>query len=864
MIQVPLFQPVIAPILKSGRVGQWCSPVMPAQHYRVGKRGLVPDYQVGPGCTACSRSKKRPQGGGPFPIKKPMFSAGIDKERTLYVVLSQLDYGSSGGFAIRTLRELGWDGNIAVDLPVKCGPGTVTPVQREACRTYLSYVFDATKPERVLLCGNLATSSVLGYPIATRTNRGSWTQIETDYGSVPTVATCEPRLAQTNPFWRKAFINECQQLLGLEAMPIKRAMGWIIETEKDAIQAVEWALREREVAYDVETYARPFDRRFRVISAALASADTAYIWGQVAINDPALREHLRFVLECPDIGKTGQNVKYDNVAALAAFGWDVAPVTGCARLMSKLDNIDMSASLEDIAFLDGIFAHKSEIQPYLQAAVTELRTSGELDPEDLDKREIYAFAYDKIPETVRTRYVGEDAVATHRGVVRARARLQTTFLHQTWERLMQPANRMLSRVEVNGLPVSLDAIDISHHYLEVEIEKLRPRFEKVNIDPDSPKSILDYLAREGIDTPIKTKLGAPSTSRKALEKISALDKFKEHHWVINDLLSHRSLAKLLSSYAINLKRFVRRDGRVHPTFDLAGARTGRLSCRAPNAQQVPTRGPLSKLIKDVFVAPPGYSILQSDYATLEIFMAAILADDDAMIEACTQHDYHWETAKRIAPLAWKMSGAELEAIAAHDPARKKLWREASKTLGFAMLYGSGAKSVAERLKIIKEVAADLIVALFNAYPGVYEHIQRAKNFARRNGYAIIPWDGDLKQPGRVRPLWPIASAGSIDDDAARGNAERAAYNTVIQGAANDYCLRSAVAIDQWLEANPFVPAKIIGLVHDSIIMEVRDDLVPEMASLMREKMTQWPSGRLKLRVDIEAGRSWGSLEKVAA
>lgn len=275
------------------------------------------------------------------------------------------------------------------------------------------------------------------------------------------------------------------------------------------------------------------------------------------------------------------------------------------------------------------------------------------------------------------------------------------------------------------------------------------------------------------------------------------------------------------------------------------------NCTSPALQTIPSRGDLAKLIKNCFVAKPGYKLVALDFSILEIRIAAVLSNDPDMAIAA-QTDFHTETAKSLAHLAWNMTP---EAVQAEIKGGNKSKRDVSKTLGFAILYGAGAQSIAERVGCSDVAAEKLINGFLTKYKRLKAWMREQVDFARNNASVDIPWlDGTI---GRRRPLLNIHSA----DKGERGNAERAAVNSPIQSLASDICLSSAVKIDNWYRANS-IPANIVCLVHDSIISEVREDFVDEVTKTKAHMMTSWPTGAVPLKVEAEIGTAWGSMTKV--
>lgn len=162
--------------------------------------------------------------------------------------------------------------------------------------------------------------------------------------------------------------------------------------------------------------------------------------------------------------------------------------------------------------------------------------------------------------------------------------------------------------------------------------------------------------------------------------------------------------------------------------------------------------------------------------------------------------------------------------------------------------------MSESVGCTQAAAKTLLDSLFAAYPKLREWIAKCKAEARATGYTYAYWDG---APSRRRPVF---DAG-FSDSKRRGHAERAAFNNRVQSSASDYCLMSVVALNKFFRANKW-PARVVLTVHDSIIVECRQDLVHQVAAKMTEVMTSWPSGPLQLVVEIEHGPVWGGVQEL--
>lgn len=279
------------------------------------------------------------------------------------------------------------------------------------------------------------------------------------------------------------------------------------------------------------------------------------------------------------------------------------------------------------------------------------------------------------------------------------------------------------------------------------------------------------------------------------------------------------------------------------------------SATSPNPQQVPKHGENSTLIKSLFCAPFGWTLIAFDYKTLEVFVAAIISGDEAMMAACTSADFHLETAKKMAPFAWKCTPEQVEAEYKAGDKRK---RSAAKGITFSILYGAGAYALADTLKCTVEQADELIKAYFTAYPKFAAWVKAIHNFAREFGYVEVPW---AMQPARIRPLWHVGYEGFEEKHRMR-QALRQAQNTPVQGCAAQFAIVAAMDIEEQFRKQKML-AKVSALVHDSIIVEAHKSIVHDVIVMMYHAMTGIDTGSpLRLQVDAEVGETWGSMEKI--
>jgi len=361
-------------------------------------------------------------------------------------------------------------------------------------------------------------------------------------------------------------------------------------------------------------------------------------------------------------------------------------------------------------------------------------------------------------------------------------------------------------------------------------------------------------------TPVKVtaKNKKPSTDKESLEAL------RGSHPVVAALLEHRTISKLNGTYARGLSEALEEDGRIRASLNPTGTETGRLSCSDPNLQTIPSRGEHAKKIKGIFTAPPGSVLVQLDYSTLEMRVAAMLSQDPTMLEAFRSgEDPHTRTASLVSSMVW---GSEFETCglgftedeAPSDEDREKLRaekkrrRSVCKWVNFGTVYGQSAAALASLAKISEEEAETAQRIVLGRFDSLRAWIEKTAKTATRTGETWSVWGGE---PARRRPLPDL---GDRTDAGKVSHGERASYNTPVQGSGSEYCLASLVALTRWIEEDG-IGARVVMTVHDSIIFEVEEGDVSELAEQARRIMEGWESCGVPLKVDIEIGRTWGDL-----
>jgi DNA polymerase-1 len=400
-------------------------------------------------------------------------------------------------------------------------------------------------------------------------------------------------------------------------------------------------------------------------------------------------------------------------------------------------------------------------------------------------------------------------------------------------RIEWPVIPVLARMEYQG--IQLDVGYLKHFATELEgsISDLEQEIyglagKEFNIG--SPSQLADILF-ETLQLPtVGVKKGKTGYSTAANE----LDKLRGLHPIINLITSYREVTKLKNTYVDTLPKQADGHNRVHTTFALTIAQTGRLSSNDPNLQNIPTRTELGKRIRTSFVAGKGKKLVSADYSQFELRLAAAMSGDDDMVAQFNRGaDIHVTTAAQI-------YGRELEDVT-------KQMRSAAKTVNFGVLYGMSPHGLSVATGMSMEQAKHFIDEYFKLRKPLVGYLDGLKDQARREGYVETLF-------GRRRPMPDIHSSNFI----VRSAAERAAMNMPIQGTEADLMKLAMVHVD--LELQQIPSAHQLLQIHDSILVECDEADADAVAEVLKRTMEAIdPELPVKLQVDVSIGANWGEL-----
>ncbi len=521
-------------------------------------------------------------------------------------------------------------------------------------------------------------------------------------------------------------------------------------------------------------------------------------------------EMLKPVLEDESILKIGQNMKYD-AKIFAQVGVTVAPID---------DTMLMSYAMHGGLHGHGMDALAERYLNHTPIPIKPLLGSGKS-----------AITFDKVPLEDAVPYAAEDADITLRlwqHFKPALHRAQVTRVYETLERPMVP---VLAEMERTGIKVDRDTLSrMSNAFsqkmagLEDEIYTLAGR--KFNVG--SPKQLGEILFDEmSLPGGKKGKTGAYATGADVLEDLAT------EHELPARILDWRQLSKLKSTYTDALQDHINADtGRVHTSYSIAGASTGRLASTDPNLQNIPIRSEEGRRIREAFVAEEGKTLVALDYSQIELRILAHIADLPALKQAFQDgQDIHAMTASEMFDVPMDEMTPDI--------------RRRAKAINFGVIYGISGFGLARNLRIPRSEAQGFIDRYFERFPGIRTYMDDTKAFAKEHGYVQTLFGRRIHTPN-ITAKGPQA-----------GFAARAAINAPIQGTAADVIRRAMVRMP---DAIRDIPAKMLLQVHDELLFEVEqgaeDDLIAAAREIMENAADPVVKLDVKLTVDAGQGANW--------
>lgn len=589
----------------------------------------------------------------------------------------------------------------------------------------------------------------------------------------------------------------------------------LVQSDDDIKNLVSMLDHQKQISFDTETTGIDAHEAELVgLSFSVKPGEAYYI--PMPKDQAECKRKLFFfknVLENPEIGKIGQNIKYD-MTMMKWYGIELQGPLYDTMITHYLVEPDLRHKLDYLteSYLD-----------YKMVPIEDLIGKG--GKNQLSMRDV---SLDKIKE-----YAGEDADLTLQMVPVLQKMMAENELNHLYNTIEEPLIRVLCDMEYEGIKINGDFLkEYSKELDKMILEKEQEIYKNagVHFNISSPRQVGEVLF-DRLKVPYrwkKTSSGQYSTDFDKLTELAG------EHIVIDAILEHRKFSKLKSTYVDALPNMINpRTGRVHSNFNQARAATGRLSSENPNLQNIPIKDEAGREIRKAFVPrDDDHILLAADYSQIELRIIADISDDKSMLDAfIAGNDFHKATAAKV-------YGVPYDEVTPQQ-------RRNAKTVNFSITYGAGATNLSRQLGISRKEATELIQSYFREFKGLKNYMDTTVNNAREYGYVKT-------MLGRRRNLRDINSRNSLT----ASNAERVAINTPIQGTAADMIKVAMIHIHQAFKVEK-LQSKMVLQVHDELVFDVFKPELEKVKSIVSDKMRQAiPGLKVPILVEMGVGTNW--------
>jgi DNA polymerase-1 len=740
----------------------------------------------------------------------------------------------AGDILWATLLQVGISrSQVALTSIVSCLPMPETKAPStaiEACRERVYNVIRAVRPKKILLLGSTSTKAVFNQAVTKIRGLGSILRL--DDLDIFVVATYSPAAILHDQDLFRDFADDVEKWASqTKPMGPPKLVVQIPTTVEEALDLLPVFVSASSVSCDIETTGLDCFRD-QILSVGFGtmiddSPDETVnlILTYEILEDPEIDSAIKWFLSDYPGDVVFHNIKFDMKFLRMRYGIDLTPHRPWDTLLMRYAQDERgsestgggrsygSLGLKDIARV------RYDIPDY-----------------HFDFNEFYATPFEERDWEKFFRY---QAIDTHTTIrlfhdLYRELESESKSLIPLVQNLLVAGALTFAKAEMRGTPVDIEYLrDLRGRTMgivEEKIDVLREIAKNQTLNPNSPKQVKEAFISMGVDY----KSGERIVLQMMLKNASLPDEAKEF---IPALLDYRQREKILKTYIDGLLNRLGPDNRIHPDFKMSGTDTGRLSCRNPNLQNIPTiMGPE---IKRAFVAPEGWLIVNADYSQLELRVTAFLSRDPNLIKAYTEGiDVHRWVASFV-------FDKPMEEITSFE-------RYMAKYVDFGIIYGRSSRGLCEGFEAeyifemtgkypTIEWADGIQEKLFNGFPTLKAFIDSQHTFVRKHQYVETI-------TGRRR-RFPYMDRRSI------GSTERKAVNTPIQGSASDMALSAAIRLDKSLDPER---GYMISSVHDSLMFLLREDYLEEGTSIIRREMETpvIPEFDIPLRVDIGYGTSW--------
>lgn len=586
----------------------------------------------------------------------------------------------------------------------------------------------------------------------------------------------------------------------------------LIDTEKKRKEIIDLFLTNNFLSLDTETTGTdPISAKLVGLSFSIRENQAFYV--PIPQNDEEAQKivnEFKPIYENENILKIGQNIKYD-LLVLQNYG---------VELKGKIFDTMIAHYLLQPELHHGMDYMAEVYLNYQTIHIEELIGKGKNQKNMAD-----------LPPTAVYEYACEDADVTLKLKNILEPQLKENDCDRLFWEIEMPLMPVLAYMERNGVCIDREGLKETSRLYTEEMNRIEQEIHELagtDFNIASPKQVGEVLfdRLKIVDKPKKTKTGQYVTSEEVLESL------RTKHPVVEKILEHRGLKKLLGTYIDALPKLVNPEtGHIHTSFNQTITTTGRLSSSNPNLQNIPVRNEYGKEIRKAFIPEEGCLFFSADYSQIELRIMAHLSGDEHMIEAFRNgYDIHAATAAKI----FKKS---LEEVTKEE-------RSKAKTANFGIIYGITAFGLAERMGVSRTEAKELIEGYFQTYPKVKEYMNRSIEMAREKGYTETVYH-------RKCHLRDINSHNAV----VRGYAERNAINSPIQGSAADIIKIAMIRIYHRFREEQ-LRSKMILQVHDELNFSVYPEEKEKVQQIVIEEMEHAYSMQVPLEADYGWGKNW--------
>ena len=513
------------------------------------------------------------------------------------------------------------------------------------------------------------------------------------------------------------------------------------------------------------------------------------------INFDSAINLLKKILQDPSIIKVGHNIKYD----MLVFS---QKRNGSINLYPVHDTMCMSY-VNDA----NRYSHK------LDSLAKDFFDHETIKYDDVCGRGAKQVTFDKIHPNDVLNYAAEDADFCLRIFLALKEELFISKLNSVYERIERPLINVIANMEKEGILIDKSTLNALSIEFQDKLTLLQKKIyelcgEEFNIA--SPKQLGEILFEKlNLPQDKKSKTGNYSTS------ISVLEGLSTKGFEIADLIIEwRTLSKLKSTYTDALQESINKQTkRVHTSYSMASASTGRLASTNPNLQNIPIRTSDGRRIREAFIARDGYKLISADYSQIELRLMAHAANETEMIKAFNENvDIHSQTASKVFGIPIEDLDSEI--------------RRSAKAINFGIIYGISAFGLSKQLSCSQSEAKNFIESYFDQFPKIKSYMDAMIENAKMKGYVETFF-------GRRIPIKGINSKNFQE----RSFAERQSINAPIQGSAADIIKRAMIKIHNIFQAKN-IESKMLLQVHDELVFECPKDEINTVSNLIKKEMEQ--------------------------